>query len=195
MPNLQKKSHEVLLKLLNNIGIVGSILAAIADVIFVIIFVIGMQIDIKSSAMIIFAVINALIGILINVLLRYQGQKYAELENEELCNKFYRKKVKEKKRHLSMGAWQILRTIQDIVVKGGTTVFSICGVVYLSIEGSKNPIQILITLVTLVLFACFGLINMNSSYCRFYNTQIPYMELKLKEKENSEKGETKNGTL
>ena len=97
MPNLQKKSHEVLLKLLNNVGIVGSILAGIADIIFVIIFVVGMQISIKRSAAIIFAVINALIGILINILLRYQGQKYAEIENEELCNKFYRKKVKENK--------------------------------------------------------------------------------------------------
>lgn len=190
IPNLQKKSHEVLLKLLNNVGIVGSILAGIADIIFVIIFVVGMQISMKRSAAIIFAVINALIGILINILLRYQGQKYAEIENEELCNKFYRKKVKENKKHLSMGAWQILKSIKDIIIKGGTTTFSICGLVYLSVEGSKNPIQILITLVTLVLFACFGLMNMNSSYCRFYNVQIPYMELKLKEK-----GDNKNGTL
>lgn len=190
MPNLQKKSHEVLLKLLNNVGIVGSILAGIADIIFVIIFVVGMQISIKRSAAIIFAVINALIGILINILLRYQGQKYAEIENEELCSKFYKKKVKESKKHLSMGAWQILKSVKDIIIKGGTTTFSICGLVYLSVEGSKNPIQILITLVTLVLFACFGLMNMNSSYCRFYNVQIPYMELKLKEK-----GENENGTL
>lgn len=186
---MQEKSHETLLKLLNNIGVIGSILAAIADIIFVIIFVVGMKFDIKSSAAIVFAIINALIGILINTLLRYQGQKYAEIENQELCKKFYRKKVKEKKKHISMGTWQILQSIKDIVVKGCTTVFSICGVVYLSIEGSKNPIQILITLVTLVLFACFGLINMNSSYCRFYNVQIPFMELKLKEKENQEKGD------
>ena len=190
MPNLQKKSHEALLKLLNNVGIVGSVLAGIADIIFVIIFVVGMQIEMKRSAAIIFSVINALIGILINILLRYQGQKYAEIENEEICNKFYRKKVREQKRHLSMGAWQVLKSIKDIIIKGCTTAFSICGLVYLSIEGSKNPIQILITLVTLVMFSCFGLMNMNSSYCRFYNIQIPYMELKIKEK-----GDNENGTL
>ena len=190
MPNLQSKSHEALLKVLNNVGIVGSVLAGIADIIFVVIFVVGMKIEMKRSAAIIFSVINALIGILINILLRYQGQKYAEIENEEICNKFYRKKVREQKRHLSMGAWQLLKSIKDIVVKGCTTSFSICGLVYLSIEGSKNPIQILITLVTLVMFACFGLMNMNSSYCRFYNVQIPYMELKIKEK-----GDKENGTL
>ena len=190
MPNLQNKSHEALLKVLNNVGIVGSVLAGIADIIFVIIFVVGMKIEMKRSAAIIFSVINALIGIRINILLRYQGQKYAEIENEEICNKFYRKKVREQKRHLSMGAWQILKSIKDIIIKGCTTSFSICGLVYLSIEGSKNPIQILITLVTLVMFACFGLMNMNSSYCRFYNVQIPYMELKIKEK-----GDNENGTL
>ena len=186
--NFQKKSHETLLKLLNNIGIVGSILAAIADIIFVIIFVVGIKMEVAQSAVIVFAVVNALVGILISTLLRYQGQKYAELENEELCRKFYEKKTKERKRHISMTMWQILNTLKDFVIKGCTTVFSIWGVVYISIEGSKNPIQILITLVTLILFACFGLINMNSSYYRFYNEQVPYMELKIKEKENKENG-------
>lgn len=185
----------MLLKLLNNIGIVGAILAGIADVIFVIIFVVGIKIDVDMNASIIFAVINALVGILINVLLRYQGQKYAEIENQELCDKFYRKKVKEKKEHLSMGAWQVVNVLKDIIIKGGTTVFGIFGIIYISIDGSKNPIQILITLVTLILFACFGLMSMNSSYCRFYNIQIPYMELKIKENELKQKGDSENGSI
>jgi hypothetical protein len=180
----------VLLKLLNNIGIIGAILAGIADVIFVIIFVVGVKIDVDIKASIIFATINALVGILINVLLRYQGQKYAEIENQELCDEFYRKKVKENKKYLSMSAWQGINVLKDILIKGATTVFGIFGIVYISIEGSKNPIQILITLVTLILFACFGLMSMNSSYCRFYNVQVPYMEIKIKEK-----GDNKNGTL
>ena len=182
------KSHEMLLKLLNNIGIVGAILAGIADVIFVIIFVFGVKIDVKNNAVIVFAIINSLIGVLISVLLRYQGQKYAEIENEDLCKRFYAKKVKESKRYISMNVWQLINIIKDLIIKGATTTFSICGIIYISIEGSKNPIQILITLVTLVLFACFGLINMNSSYCRFYNEQVPYMENKLKEKEIKENG-------
>lgn len=183
--SLQKKSHELLLKILNNIGVVGAILAAIADVIFVIIMVLGIKVDAEISATVIFAVINALIGILINVLLRYQGQKYAELENEELCSEYYQKRIKEKK-YMSMSMWMTLKVVQDFVVKGSATAFSIFGIVYISITGSKNPIQILITLVTLVLFACFGLISMNSSYTRFYNIQVPYMENRIKERENKE---------
>lgn len=182
------KSHEMLLKLLNNIGIVGAILAGIADIIFVMIFVFGIKIDVQNNAIIVFAVINSLIGVLISILLRYQGQKYAEIENEDLCKRFYAKKVKENKRFISMNLWQLINVIKDLIIKGATTAFSIWGIIYISIEGSKNPIQILITLVTLVLFACFGLINMNSSYCRFYNEQVPYMENKLKEKEIKENG-------
>ena len=163
-------------------------MAAIADVIFVIIFVVGVNIKQEFKTSIIFAIVNALIGILINVLLRYQGQKYAEIENEDLCNKFYRKKVKEEKKFVSMTTWNIVSTVKDFIIKGITTTFGICGIVYISIEGSKNPIQILITLVTLVLFACFGLISMNSAYYRFYNVQVPYMELKIKEKEIEENG-------
>lgn len=192
---LQQKSHEILLKLLNNIGIIGSILAGIADIIFVIIFVVGIKIDVDIKANIMFATINSLVGILINVLLRYQGQKYAEIENQELCNKFYKKRVEEKKKYLSMNAWQGINILKDIIIKGGTTIFGIFGVIYISIEGSKNPIQILIALVTLVLFACFGLMGMNSGYCRFYNIQVPYMELKIKENELKEKGDNENGTL
>lgn len=179
---MQKKSHEALLKLLNNIGVVGAILAAVADIVFVIIMVLGVHVEAELSAIIIFAVVNALVGLLINVLLRYQGQKYAELENAELCKKYYNKRIKEKK-YLSIGAWMALKTLQDVILKGCTTAFSIFGVVYISITGSKNPIQILLTLATLILFACFGLMAMNAAYVRFYNIQVPYMRAKIEERE------------
>lgn len=188
MHSLQRKSHEVLLKLLNNIGIIGAILAAIADIVFVIIMVLGVKVEANLSAIIIFAIVNALIGILINILLRYQGQKYAEIENEELCTKYYNKRIKEKK-YISMGTWMVLKTIQDFIIKGGTTAFSIFGIVYISITGSKNPIQILMTIATLLLFTCFGLIGMNSAYGRFYNIQVPYMEMKLNERKIKEEME------
>ena len=80
--NLHKKSHETLMRLLNNIGIVGAILAGIVDLIVVIIFVFGVDIKQDFTSNIIYASINAFVGVLINVHLRYQGQKYAEIENQ-----------------------------------------------------------------------------------------------------------------
>lgn len=176
------------MKILNNIGIIGSIIAGIADIVIVIIFVVGVEFKQDITSTVIFSVINTLIGLLINVLLRYQGQKYAEIENEEICNKYYKKKVKYCKKFVSMREWQVLSFIKDVFVKGGISSFTIAGTIYISIEGSKNPVQILITIVTLFLFACFGLMNMNSSYCRFYNIQLPYMEFKIKEMEESKNG-------
>lgn len=183
---MQNKSHEVLVKILNNIGIIGSILAAIADVAIVTIFVIGIETRQNLTSVVLFAIINAIVGILISILLRYQGIKYAEIENEKLVTDFYKKKVKEKK-YLSIGVWAFLSALKDIIFKGATCAFSIFGVVYISLEGSKNPIQILITLVTLLLFGCFGLMNLNSSYYRYYKIQIPYMQLHLQKEEQIKK--------
>lgn len=182
---MQTKSHEALLRLLNNIGVIGAILAAIADIIFVVIMVVGVDVHADMKAIIIFAVVNALVGILINVLLRYQGQKYAEVENEELCKAFYNKRAREKK-YMSMSLWMTLKTLQDFVIKGCTTAFSIFGVIYITIQGSKNPIQLLLTLATLVLFACFGLMGMNSAYMRFYNIQVPHMRVELEKRKEKE---------
>lgn len=187
---LQNKSHEVLIKLLNNIGVVGAILCAIADILCVTIFVVGFKANIDTKANVIFAIINAVIGLMINSLLRYQGQKYAEIENEQLRKDFYGEKAKEDKFHLPMWAWQGLNIFKDIIFKGCTTAFSIFGVIYISIEGSKNPIQIIIVLITLFMFACFGLMSMNSSYTRYYDIQVPYMKKIIKKKE-----EQKNGSL
>lgn len=175
-----------MIKLLNNIGIVGAILAAIADIVFVIIFVIGVKVQAKFTAIIIFSIVNALIGVLINGLLRYQGKRYAEIENKELVEKYYRKKAESNKKYLPINVWLLLLSIKDIIWKGCTASFSIFGVIYISIEGSKNPIQILITIVTLIMFACFGLINMNLSYNRYYNIEVPHMELEIKNREVKE---------
>lgn len=184
----------MLLKLLNNIGVIGAILAAIADLAFVVIAVVGIEIYAEPFGIILYSTVNALIGVLISGLLRYQGQKYAEVENEELCQDYYNKKIKEKK-HMSMGAWMTLKSIQDVIIKGGTTAFCLFGVTYITIQGSKNPIQILITFATLILFACFGLMAMNSAYCRFYNVQVPLMELKVKERENETNQTQTNPTV
>ena len=178
------------MRLLNNIGVVGAILAAITDIIFVIVAVLGVEIYMGPFGMVLYSTVNALIGVLISGLLRYQGHHWAEIENAELCKKYYNKAIREKK-HMAMGRWMILKSIQDILVKGVTTAFCLFGTTYLVIEGSKNPIQILITIGTLVLFSCFGLIAMNSAYQRFYNIQIPLMKLKIGEMQDTSKEQNK----
>lgn len=178
------------MKILNNIGVIGSILSAMADIIFVVIFTVGFTLKVNIQYSIMFSCIHGAIGIIINTLLRYQGQKYAEIENEELLSKFYRKEVKEKK-YISMKKWTITKIIIDIFIKGLSVSFICFGFVYISIQGSHEPVHILISLATLLMFGCFGLVSMNSSYTRYYNIQVPYMEMKLEEKQKNEE-EQKN---
>lgn len=176
------------MRLLNNIGIVGAILAGIVDLIVVIIFVFGIDIKQDLTSNVIYAGINAFIGVLINVLLRYQGQKYAEIENEDIRELYYKEKVRKEKHHISLTAYNVLNVVKDVFVKGASAAFCVFGVIYISIQGTHNPIQILITLATLILFACFGLISMNNSYCRYYDIQVPYMEKIIQEREASDNG-------
>lgn len=176
------------MRLLNNIGIVGAILAGIVDLIVVIIFVFGVDIKQDLTSNIIYASINAFVGVLINVLLRYQGQKYAEIENQDIRELYYKEKVRKEKHHVSLVTYNLLGIIKDVFVKGFSAAFSVFGIIYLSIQGTHNPVQILITLATLVLFACFGLISMNNSYCRYYDIQVPYMEKIIQEREAIENG-------
>ena len=65
----------------------------------VIVFTVGVEIDISMSSNIMFACINAIIGVIINSLLRYQGQKYAEIENEEIQQTFNEIKLLLEKRN------------------------------------------------------------------------------------------------
>lgn len=104
---MQQKSHEALLKLLNNIGVVGSIIAGVADIIFVIIFVLGVNIQAETNSIVIFSVINSVIGVLINVLLRYQGQNMLKLKRGYLFQVLSRES-KKKRKHLSMTWWQVI---------------------------------------------------------------------------------------
>lgn len=180
---LQRKSRQSLIKLLNNIGIIGAIIAAVVDIICVVIFTTGLKIEQDLTSTWMFAVTNALIGLLIINLLRFQGVKYAQIENEELCARFYASRVKKEKHYMTIHHWQIVQFVKDFVIKGLTCTFSIFGIIYISIEGSKNPVIILMALANLLLFACSGLIAMSSAYNRFYDMEVPYMEQELNKKE------------
>lgn len=188
---MHEKSHEALMKLLNNIGVIGAILAGVVDIILVIVFVFGIEFQQDTMSTVVYAITNAFVGVMINVLLRYQGQKYAEVENEEIRKKYYREKIKRNEKHLTLLQYNIINGAIDVIMKGASAAFAVAGYIYIAVKGSRNYIQILITLATLILFGCFGLISMNKSYCRYYDVQIPYMELYISKQEVNENGTDK----
>lgn len=70
---------------------------------------------------------------------------------------------------------------------------SICilslGVVYIVVKGSQNYTLLLLALVNLVMFICFGILSLTKAYEYYNNNHIPYIKERLKESEQDKLSE------
>lgn len=164
-----------ILPILNYIGIIGAIIMAIAYIIIVFVLINGF----KAEALLqttIFACVNAGVGFIIMQLLKYQGVSFAKMlpDNKEIIDKYYKTKTKDKKLHSITYFWTT-SVIKDVIVKcltlGATTV----GIIYIVIQGSNDYNLLLLALVNLLMFVCFGFISLNNAYEFFNNKHVPYM--------------------
>lgn len=168
---LEKK----ILPVLNYIGIIGAVIMAIAYIVIVFVLINGF----KAEALLqttVFACVNAAVGFIIMQFLKYQGVSFAKMlpENKEVMERYYKTKTKDKKLHSITYFW-VTTVIKDIIVKcltlGATTV----GIIYIVIQGSNDYNLLLLALVNLLMFVCFGFISLNNAYEFFNNKHVPYM--------------------
>jgi hypothetical protein len=164
-----------ILPILNYIGIIGAIIMAIAYIIIVFVLINGF----KAEALLqttVFACVNAAVGFIIMQFLKYQGVSFAKMlpDNKEIIERYYKTKTKDKKLHSITYFWTT-SVIKDIIVKcltlGATTV----GIIYIVIQGSNDYNLLLLALVNLLMFVCFGFISLNNAYEFFNNKHVPYM--------------------
>lgn len=66
---------------------------------------------------------------------------------------------------------------------------STAGIIYIVIEGSKDYNMILLSIVNLIMFACFGLISLVKSYEFFNGNYIPYILDLIEQKDKQEQQE------
>ena len=79
-----------------------------------------------------------------------------------------------------------------MAIKGISIIVTTLGAVYIVIQGSQDYTLLLLAVVNLIMFICFGLLSLVNAY-DFYNEQhIPYILGKIKEAEK-EQGEEENG--
>lgn len=170
------------------VGTIGAILMSLAYIIlmFVLVFGFKLQKDIKNS--LIFAIVNAVVGFLIMQMLKIQGVDFAKSlkENREILDKYYKKK--EKKRTHSIKFYWIKSIITDILGKVVSVASTTAGIIYIVIEGSNDYNMLLLSVVNLIMFICFGFISMVNAYDFFNNNHIPYIIDKLN---NLNQGEDK----
>ncbi len=156
-------------KILLYIGTIGAIISAVAYVIVVVVMIQGFKYQ-QTSSTIVFAVVNAAIGLMITNFLRYQGVAFAKAipENKSIEDEYYKNKTKDKKNH-SMKYYWVINITKDILIKGLSIAGSTLGLIYIIIVGSNDWNLLLMAIVNLLLFTCFGLIALNKSY-EYYNT-------------------------
>ena len=164
-----------ILPVLNYIGIIGAVIMAIAYIVIVFVLINGF----KAEALLqttVFACVNAAVGFIIMQFLKYQGVSFAKMlpENKEVIERYYKTKTKDKKVHSITYFW-VTTVIKDIIVKCLTLGATTIGIIYIVIQGSNDYNLLLLALVNLLMFVCFGFISLNNAYEFFNNKHVPYM--------------------
>lgn len=179
--------RDKILPILNYIGAIGALITSIAYIILVIVLIFGFKAQ-KVLETTIFAVVNAAVGFVIMQCLKYQGQLFAELleENKPILEAYRSSKVKAKTNHNLKYYW-IKSTIIDALVKCLTLALTTIGLIYIIIKGSQDYNLIWLSIVNLLMFISFGLVSLVKTYKYFNETYIEWIKEQLKEgeKENA----------
>lgn len=178
----EKKIKPILLY----VGAIGAVAMSIAYIILMFVLVLGFQAQTSIKQSIVFAVVNAIVGFIIMQLLKIQGIDFAKQlpENVKIL-KLYNSDVKPKSRRThSLKFFWIKTVITDFISKALTVAITTAGIIYLVIEGSQDYNMLLLSIVNLIMFGCFGILSLISAYDFYNDNYIPYISEKIKEKEN-----------
>ena len=171
--------------ILTYVGAIGATLMSIMYIVAVFILIIGFKAQSISST-VIFAVVNAIVGLIIMQFLKIQGVSFAKNlpKNKKILEEYYNTKTKDKKLHSITFYW-VTSCVKDILIKGICVIISTMGVIYIVIRGCNDYNLLLLALVNLVMFICFGLLALNKAYDFYNDRHIPYVIDQInKEKEN-----------
>ena len=171
--------------ILTYVGAIGATLMSIMYIVAVFILIIGFKAQSIQST-IIFAVVNAVVGLIIMQFLKIQGVSFAKNlpKNKKILEEYYNTKTKDKKLHSITFYW-VTSCVKDILIKGICVIISTMGVIYIVIRGCNDYNLLLLALVNLVMFICFGLLALNKAYDFYNDRHIPYVIDQInKEKEN-----------
>lgn len=165
--------------MLTYIGVIGAGLTSIAYIILVVVLIKGFQFR-QPTQTIVFAVANAAVGMIVASFLKYQGVSFAKglPENQSVIEDYYKSRTRDKKNHSIQWFW-LVTTIKDVIFKGVTIAASTLGLVYIVIVGSNDWSLMLMAIVNLVLFVCFGLLALNQAYEYYNNVYVNYMREQL----------------
>ena len=175
MEKRPNRFEEKIKPVLGYVGLIGAIIMAIAYIVIVLVLIRGF----KAEALLqttVFACVNAGVGFIIMQFLKIQGSSFAKMlpENKEIIEKYYRTKTKDKKLH-SMTYFWVTTTVKDVIIKCLTLGATTIGLVYIVIVGSNDYNLLLLAIVNLLMFICFGFLSLVNAYDFFNQRHVPYM--------------------
>ena len=183
----KNKFQDKILPVLNYVGIIGAVIMAIAYIVIVFVLIQGFKVE-ELLQTTVFACVNAAVGFIIMQFLKVQGVSFAKMlpENKEIIEKYYKTKTKDKKLRSITYFWTTT-VIKDIIIKCATLGITTIGIVYIVIKGSNDYNLLLLAVVNLLMFICFGFISLVNAFDFFNQRHVPYMiEMIAKGKGNEE---------
>ena len=168
--------------ILKYIGTIGASLMSVAYIAIVLIMVFGMAFNANLTQSLIFAFVNAVMGLIIMQFLKIQGIDLAKEieENKAILERYYNMKTRDKK-FRSIKYYWTTSVIKDVIVRGVTLAASTLCIIYIVIAGTQNYTWLLLALVNLIMFGCYGLLALVKSYDFFNESHIPYIKEKINE--------------
>lgn len=184
---MNKNTFETKIKpVLSYVGAIGAGLMCIAYVIVVFVLIRGFQATVVFNTLL-FAAVNAIVGFIIMQFLKVQGISFAKLipENDKIIKEYYSTRTKDKKPRSMQFYWTTSVT-KDIFTKCLSVAITSAGLIYIVIQGSNDWNLLLLAIVNLIMFICFGFLALVNAYEFFNNNFIPYMKEKISEAEIKE---------
>lgn len=159
------------------IGTIGAILMVIAYIAVVLVMIFGFEVKSFSQSLL-FAAVNGVVGFVIMQLLKIQGVDFAKNldENRPVLTEWYNLNNPKIKQFKSIKSYWITSIIKDVLGKVITIVFTSCALIYIVIEGSNDYSMLLLAVVNLIMFVCFGLLSLVAAYDFYNNEHIPYLK-------------------
>ena len=177
----QNKFETKIKPVLTYVGTIGATILSIAYVLIILVLIKGFKVE-KLLQTTIFSLVSAGIGFVIMQFLKVQGISFAKNleENEKILKQYYAMKIKGRKLH-SISYYWTLSIIKDIIVKCITIAATSVGLVYIVIKGSNDWNLLLLAIVNLLMFFCFGLLALNKAYDFFNEEHMAFIKDKIKE--------------
>lgn len=183
--------------ILQYIGTIGAAIMMVAYVIIVIVMINGF--DPSDAATmelnIVFAIVTGLLGFVIMQFLKIQGIAFAkEIEaNKEVMEQYFETQIKKEKKLHSLKYFWTTTMLKDFLIRCITLILSSISIVWIVIQGSKDWNLMLLAIVNLLMFICFGLLNLVKAYDFYNENHINFIKQKIAEAQASKnKGEKEN---